>query len=111
VSIRATSGGLPTGGDLASGSIAASSLISTWSPATWYDFDLGDGCFLQANTKYAIVVRLPNGTSTNTLYNWCNTAGTYAGGNVVFSSNSGSSWSVSAYSSWDMLFEEWGFLQ
>ena len=106
VSIRNTdASGLPTGSDLAAGSIACSSLITAWGPATWYDFNLGTGCQLTAGTKYALIVQAPSAASG--IYYWANTAGTYSGGAVIYTYNGGSSWS--SYSGWDMVFEEWGY--
>jgi large repetitive protein len=106
VSIRRTdASGLPTGSDLATGSIACSTLTSSWSPATWYEFNLGTGCQLTAGTKYALIISAPSATSSS-IYYWVNTAGTYSKGAVIYTFNGGTSWS--SYSGWDMVFEEWG---
>lgn len=107
VSIRATSGGLPTGGDLCSGTTDGDTLTTEW-PGEWREITLGDGYNLDADTKYAIVVRALEGSSSNYL-NWYKdgTSPTYAGGGRCNSENSGSSWSDQ--SSWDdFMFEEWG---
>ena len=105
VSIRATSGLLPTGADLTSGTINGNSLISWTSGSAWYEIALTSYA-LSANTKYAIVVRAPNGDSNNCLF-W-RTGGsspTYAGGNFVYSTNGGGSWGSSTS---DQMFEVWG---
>jgi hypothetical protein len=107
VSIRLTnSSGLPTGGNLASGSIACSTLTTSWSPAAWYDINLGTGYQLTAGTKYALIMSAPSAASSG-IYYWVNTAGAYSKGTTIYSFNSGSSWS--SYSGWDTNFEEWGY--
>jgi hypothetical protein len=102
VSIRQTSGGVPTGSDLASSSITASS-ISTGN--AWYNFSMN--IVLNASTLYAIVVRCPNGGPGNDI-NWFR-SGTdvYAGGTYVSSSNSGSSWTID--SNKDFAFKVYGY--
>ena len=106
VSIRLTNAsGLPTGSNLASGSIACSTLTTSWGPAVWYDFNLGTGYQLTAGTKYALIISAPSAGPSN-LYFWVHTAGTYSKGTTIYSNNSGSSWS--SYSGWDTAFEEWG---
>ena len=107
VSIRATNGeGKPTGGDLCSGWTYAITL-PTSSPGEWRAITLGDGYDLDADTKYAIVVRAPDGDVDNEL-RWRRDASspTYAGGTGVSSSDSGSTWSV--LTTLDFMFEDWG---
>jgi len=104
VGIRATDGsGHPTGSDLTSGSISAGSIPTT---ATVMEISVTE-YLLSANTKYAIVVRVPDGNSSNCIY-WRNdqSSPTYAGGNWEDSTNSGSSWT--ANTAWDGWFEVWG---
>jgi len=107
VSIRATDGnGHPTGSDLCSSTINGDTL-TTSSSGAWYEITLGSGYDLSAGTKYAIVVRSPNGNWSNRLY-WRRdrSSPTYAGGCRESSTNNGSTWSSSTTR--DMMFEEWG---
>lgn len=105
VSLRATSGGLPTGDDLASATIEASELSSE---AAWVEFVLSQGVLLTASTAYAIVVRFPDGDiSNNVIWRSDNTSPTYSGGGVVYSANSGESWNLYSY---DFMFEEYGLV-
>lgn len=106
VSIRATSGGLPTGGDLCSGTTVGNTL-PTGSPYEWREITLGAGYDLVADTMYAIVVRATGGDVSNALqWRKDQTSPTYAGGCRSYSSSSGSSWTVTEGT--DNLFEEWG---
>lgn len=110
VSIRATSGGEPTGGDLCSGTTNGNTLTSS-SPGEWREITLGAGYLLSASTKYAIVVRVLGGDSDNKV-RWRNDyQGTYAGGDAYQSLDSGSSWEANAGgggADMDLLFEDWG---
>jgi integrase len=88
VSIRATSAGLPTGGDLVSTTIAGDNsgnnptFVATFSsPIT-----------VTSGTQYALVVR-PNGSTGGAGYQWIRSSpSTYAGGSKVTSTNGGTSW-------------------
>jgi uncharacterized repeat protein (TIGR01451 family) len=97
VSVRATSGGLPTGADLASTTLT----ITDWSGTqAWYSANFSAPTTVTARTQYAIVIR------TSTAYSSGNIAfsdsavsstsgnDVYAGGTLDFSLNGGSSWSV-----------------
>jgi hypothetical protein len=106
VSIRATSGGLPVGGDLCSGTINGNTLTTDPAGAV-YEISLGDGAVLEAGVQYAIVVRAPSGTLGNDVVIQFS-GDTYPRGTYVQSSNSGSSWAIN--SSYDLYFEDWGFL-
>jgi hypothetical protein len=104
VSIRATDSDLPTGSDLCSGSIDGNAISNT-TPGAWYEITLGDGAWLAAGVKYAIVVHI-GGDADNNL-NWRNVnAGAYAVGNLVYSQDSGATWYTQALP--DLMFEEWG---
>lgn len=107
VSIRATDvDGLPTGGDLCSGTTDGNTL-PTDSPYEWREITLGDGYNLEVDTKYAIVLRAPDGDNANYCGWRCDDVGTvYTRGNYVSTSNSGVSWT--GYASTDCMFEEWG---
>jgi len=106
VSIRATSGLHPTGGDLCVGTTDGDTLPDASHLAEWREITLGAGYNLDADTKYAIVVRAPSGDSSNKV-NWRETSlGEYARGNEERSSGSGSSWI--SYTDPDCAFEDWG---
>jgi hypothetical protein len=60
VSIRDTSGGLPTGGDLCSGTYGSSSITDTSGPGTMYLIAMDSAYALANNHVYAIVVRASN---------------------------------------------------
>lgn len=106
VSIRATdANGVPTGADLASGSILVSSIINAWSPSTWYTFNLGTGCVLEQGKTYAIVWQAPSTTSSDLVFYWMNMANPYASGRIM-TSVGGTEWTAS--SSWDVAFREYG---
>jgi len=105
VSIRATSGGQPTGPDLCSGTTNGNTL-PTGSPYEWREITLGGGYWLSAGTQYAIVVRATGGDASNYVCWRADSTPTYGGGMLLLSSNSGSSWTSAA--SYDLMFEEWG---
>jgi hypothetical protein len=105
VSIRATSGGQPTGSDLCSGTTSGNTL-TTSTPGEWRETALGSGYGLSAGTTYAIVVRATGGDASNYVWWRLDTGSTYGGGMYLYSMNSGSSWISGA--SYDLMFEEWG---
>lgn len=104
-SIRATSGGMPTGADLCSGTVS----YSGWSGASsWKEFTFDTGVNLDASTKYAIIWSNANSaTPNNARVLHCYETNPYAGGESVTSGNSGSSW-ASLYPGSDFMFETWG---
>lgn len=104
-SIRATSDGKPTGGDLCSGSIDGAT-ITTASSGAWYEITLGDGCNLGADIQYAIVLRSSLGDGSNWGKWFAVEVGGYAGGANLYSTSSGEGtwWSTAK----DSIFEEWG---
>uniref|UniRef100_A0A6H1ZG67 Putative peptidase n=1 Tax=viral metagenome TaxID=1070528 RepID=A0A6H1ZG67_9ZZZZ len=103
VSIRATTAGLPTGDDLATG-VTDGNLVST--TKEWITIPMHGGLSLTSGTVYAIVVRADAGASTTSIsWRLDGTSPTYTGGQYVSSTNSGTSWT--AVSSRDFLFEEW----
>lgn len=106
VSIRATSGGSPTGGDLCSGSIDGNTL-TTDTGGLWYEITLGAGADLTASVQYAICMRAPDGNSGNAVQSRGRSGdATYAGGTRVYSVNSGVDWG--SIGGDDHSFEEWG---
>ncbi len=105
-SIRATSGGVPIGADLASGTYNGDTLGS--SPGAFVSIDLGSGTILDASTQYAICIRAPSGDISNRIV-WRRSGDLYADGTRVNSNDSGGSWSFSGPSATqDMMFEELG---
>jgi hypothetical protein len=101
VSIRAVSGGKPTGADLATGTYDGNS-ITTNSAGAWYEVLLTE-FWCQKNSYYAIVVR----SAAATLY-WRLKSGT-SGGGFCKSTNSGVLWSSDATKNY--MFEVWGGLK
>ena len=107
VGIRATDGtGRPTGSDLASGSIDSSS-ITTDADGGWYYIDI-TAYFLSADTKYAIVVRMPDTDISDSVGWFYDSTGTYPRGAHYFSNNSGAGWAPKEDE--DLGFEDWGTL-
>jgi len=106
ISIKNTTANKPSGGDLCSNTIEGTD-ITTSTDGEWYEITLGSGAESVKNTKYAIVVRAPNGDTDNKL-SWRAdiTEATYIGGTYCGSSDSGTDWST--YSGVDVMFEEWG---
>jgi len=105
--IRATDGsGLPTGADLTSATAAADTIAAINND--WYEFTLSVPYSLSSGTKYAIVLRNPDGVYPTHIINWRSdsTSPTYAGGAFISSVNSGSSWTENT--ALDFMFETWG---
>lgn len=75
----------------------------------WREIFLGDGVGLLADTKYAICARC-YGANVSNHVGWRGDSGdgAYPRGRAMMSTNGGSTWSVSALSGWDLMFEEWG---
>lgn len=106
VSIRATSSGHPTGGDLCSGTTDGDTL-TTDTAGEWREITLGAGYDLLASTKYAIVIRCLDGDDSNHIRcRMDSSSPTYAGGNWELSIDSGVNWTTQA--GYDFMFEEWG---
>lgn len=107
VSIRGVSGGVPSGGDLCSGTTNGNTL-TTDSGGEWREITLGDGVSIASGTQYAIVVRAidaPNSSNRLKLRTDYNPS-EYAGGQLADSSDSGVNWSGDEYG--DHVFEVWG---
>jgi hypothetical protein len=107
--VRATdTNGHPTGQDLCSGTIDANT-FTTDTNGQWYEIGLGGGCNLSANTKYAVVIRVPNCTYPNSVaWRFDGSSATYSSGNIEITYDGGSSWTCCASYAWDFMFEEWG---
>jgi len=105
VSIRASSGGIPTGDDLTSGTTDGNTLPAA-SPGEWREINLTP-FQLQASTTYAIVIRAPDGDNLNYVVWRCdNNEPTYTGGVSSKSSDSGKDWAEDT--GVDLMFEEYG---
>jgi len=107
VGIRATDAeGKPTGEDLCFGTIAGADITDA-DPGQWYEITLGEGCDLDVDTTYAIVVRAPEGSFFNWVYwRYDQTAPTYERGNRLYSASAVVGWTVNTAR--DQMFEEWG---
>ncbi|HSC11363.1 MAG TPA: carboxypeptidase regulatory-like domain-containing protein, partial [Rhodanobacteraceae bacterium] len=95
LSLRATSAGLPTGADLASGTITGFSSGSSG----YYSVVFASGPTLNAGTQYALVIRPVSNPSAGTYAltrsgTQTQGADVYAGGARVSSTTSGTSWSI-----------------
>jgi len=104
VGIRVTSSGLPTGGDITSGTTNGNTLGLTyeWRAITLTSYALTMG------TVYAIVCRCTGTGSEGALpLHWSgDSAGTYSGGTFVLSIDNGVTWAANVAT--DLHFQEWG---
>jgi len=110
VSIRATSGGCPTGDgtDLCSGTIDGSTLTTdTFGDLTTINFTTSP--LLADSTLYAIVVRSSTGAPANYL-GWGADSGdaSYTDGEGCNSTDSGDSWTCPYMANWDFPFQTYG---
>lgn len=104
VGIYTTDGsGHPTGAALASKTVDGDVLPF---PDAWYEFVFDTPTNLANGEKYAIVCSLVGGSTSNAIEWNYDSANGYAGGNRIYSSNSGSSWTSDG--SIDYLFQVWG---
>jgi hypothetical protein len=88
--IYRSTGGVPVGSVLTSGTFSGSLLSIV---PSWYSVDVTEYA-LEPSTVYALVCSLPAGTSSNYI-KWSNVnVGGYAGGASSVSTNSGNSWSA-----------------
>lgn len=94
LSVRATSGGLPTGADLASVTIPGSLFASGATVSATGTF--GTPATVTAGTQYALVLR-PVSVPAGTGYFWIRSSpSTYANGQRVLSADSGVNWTADA---------------
>lgn len=91
VSIRATSGGVPTGSDIVSGSFNGDTLTMDDNGEEKI-IVFNDFAILEASTIYAIILRAPD-QAVNQLSWRIDTTNPYSGGSAYLSSNSGGAWS------------------
>jgi len=101
IAVRATSGGLPTGGDLCSG-IIDSSGAPAFPNSAWVEISLGVGTILLPGVMYALYAYPGNGdTNNHTGWTMDETSPTYAGGHGFIGT-------TTIRTDWDFMFEEWG---
>lgn len=100
-SIRETTGGLPVGPDLTSGTIDGDA-ITTALAGGWYRIDLTE-YRLDYDEIYAVVIRAEAADGANNVMARYDASGTYADGQMATSSDGGMSWSAEAAA--DMMFE------
>ncbi|MFW9872064.1 MAG: hypothetical protein ACFFG0_03105 [Candidatus Thorarchaeota archaeon] len=93
----------PDGTDLTSGSLDYVDLIDD-GDTEWITIPLDDYT-LSASTTYALVIREASGDATNKYQARIVTTGTYSGGNILTSDDSGYSWTIGTS---DILFDLYG---
>ena len=104
VSLQATdANGKADGTDLITKTVAQAALPT--GDADWEDVDFTTFQRVD-NVAYAIVVKAPDGDGSNYLGVRYHDAGTYTGGQMLTSDDSGSTWTAQA--SYDIMFEDWG---
>ncbi len=103
VSIRETSGGLPTGTDLGYVTLNGDYISSTLS---WYEFTFAPNLYLEASTAYAIVLSAASANVTTTTIMWGQGSDGLATTQAGWSYNSGISWLTGNTDDFD--FEVWG---
>jgi hypothetical protein len=92
LSVRNTSGGLPTGADLANTTILGSTFAS--GSTVTFTASFGSPATLTAGTQYALILR-PVSAPAGSGYFWIRSSpSTYASGQRVLSSDSGSTWTA-----------------
>lgn len=106
IAITNTTAGKPSGADLASGT-APTNAYTVEANGEWRTITLDTFPAVTASTQYAIVVKALGGDSANAIkWRLDSTSPTYSGGAKVFSTDSGSSWTIDTNQ--DFMFEEWG---
>lgn len=99
--LYATSSGKPTGSVLAQDTIDGNS-ITTSSTGEWYSFDIS--YTVSSGVVYALVLKAPGAdTSNRPVWRYDSTSPTYSGGSMVYSLDSGSSWTIDTAK--DFMFE------
>ena len=95
--------GYPTGNDLSIGTIDCDSITPS-SPGDWYDATMSN-YMMRCGQEYAIIMRALSGDSNNAVYLRAEVAGSYAGGNSIYSTDGGDNWLTSTS---ERLFEIYG---
>jgi hypothetical protein len=106
VSIRETENGLPIGDDLVVKAILASSIPPYSETPIEIVFDTQ--ILLNAGTKYAIVVRCPDGNVEQRITLVSSSENPYPQGEKLDSENGGETWNLDV--NFDFWFEEWGLV-
>jgi len=92
LSVRATSGGLPTGADIATATIPGSTFAS--GAITTFTATFGSPATLTSGTQYALILR-PVSAPAGSGYFWIRSSPTtYASGSRMLSADSGATWSA-----------------
>lgn len=94
-SVRAIVAGLPSGGDLATGTYDGDT-ISMFDRGEWYKITFTTNYQGTSGTQYAIVLRATAGDVNNYFVARDASAGTYTGGQRCSSVNSGGAWAANA---------------
>lgn len=106
VVIKATSGGKPTGADLASGTTDGDTITED-NNGEWREVTFSSPVEISASTQYAIIVKALSGNSSNYIRaREDDDVPEYTGGAVVWSTDAGSSWNIDTNR--DILFECYG---
>lgn len=109
VGIRTTSGGVPTGNDLCSGTTNADTL-TTDSAGEWREIVFSSSATLIAGTKYAIVARTGSNAANSVRWRF-DITGNYSGGAMGYSIDSGNTWiATPPLTGYDFMFREYGIL-
>lgn len=99
-SLRATAAGVPDGADLATGTLSANSAVT--SVGEWDSIIFTTPYALTSGTTYSVIFRCLTGDVNNSVSLRTDSAGSYSGGSLYTSVNSGAAWANTAAS--DMLF-------
>lgn len=99
--IRKTSVGLPTGTDLATVTIAQTQMSTA---GAWTQVNLTTAITLDARTQYCIILKAPDGDSSNYVQ-WKRGAASTLPNGTALTSSGGVDWSTQTY---DFMFEVWG---
>lgn len=92
----------PTGSALCSGTTNGETL--GYSAPEWREIVFSVPYALTNSTKYAIVISC-GGTIGDLIWRADSSSPSYAGGGLMFSNNSGSTWGDSLYATYDLMFE------
>lgn len=101
IEIYATSAGKPTGSALATATMVVGDMASYVAP-DWYEVEMDSSYILSASTQYALVMTCTGTAADGVHWSYDDTSPSYADGTLVFSSNSGSTWTIA--SAYDFLF-------
>lgn len=107
VAIKATSGGKPTGPDLAVCTYDGDTLSTS---SAWVEFTFDESVILSSGVKYAIVLAAPNiASGGRVIWRYDGDEATYEGGETGVA-NDGSTWTVPGRAGRvdDAMFELWG---